>query len=202
MTLEARVVALLELVDEDRRSRCEAIAAAARQRTDGLLREAHTGARAQVRDAFAVERGRAAERVAAARAGLATRRRLYEQQRAAVLLAAGMERLPDALRQRWRDDAARAAWIAAVVGAAAAALPRSGWRIAHPADWPEAERAGLAARLAGATCDAPAFAADPAIAAGLAVAAGGNVIDGTLSGLTADRAAIGARLLGLLEDLR
>ena len=202
MTLESRVAALLELVDGDRRDRCEAVAAATRQRIDGLLREAHASARAQVRDAFAVERRRAAERVAAARAGLATRRRLYEQQRAAVLLAAGMERLPDALRQRWRDDAARAGWISAVVDAATAALPRNGWRIAHPADWPEAERAALVARLAGEYCDAPAFAADPAIAAGLSIAAGGNVIDGTLAGLTADRVAIGARLLGLLEDLR
>lgn len=202
MTLESRVAALLELVDGDRRDRCEAVAAATRQRIDGLLREAHASARAQVRDAFAVERRRAAERVAAARAGLATRRRLYEQQRAAVLLAAGMERLPDALRQRWRDDAARAGWISAVVDAATAALPRNGWRIAHPVDWPEAERAALVARLAGEYCDAPAFAADPAIAAGLSIAAGGNVIDGTLAGLTADRVAIGARLLGLLEDLR
>lgn len=202
MTLESRVAALLELVDADRRDRCEAVAAATRQRIDGLLREAHASARAQVRDAFAVERRRAAERVAAARAGLATRRRLYEQQRAAVLLAAGMERLPDALRQRWRDDAARAGWISAVVDAATAALPRNGWRIAHPVDWPEAERAALVARLAGEYCDAPAFAADPAIAAGLSIAAGGNVIDGTLAGLTADRVAIGARLLGLLEDLR
>ena len=202
MTLESRVAALLELVDGDRRDRCEAVAAATRQRIDGLLREAHASARAQVRDAFAVERRRAAERVAAARAGLATRRRLYEQQRAAVLLAAGMERLPDALRQRWRDDAARAGWISAVGDAATAALPRNGWRIAHPVDWPEAERAALVARLAGEYCDAPAFAADPAIAAGLSIAAGGNVIDGTLAGLTADRVAIGARLLGLLEDLR
>ena len=199
MTLETRVVALLELVEDDRRARCEAIAAAARQRSDALLAEAHATARTQVREAFAVERKRAAERLAAARAGLATRRRLYEQQRAAALLAAGLARLPDALRARWRDDAARAAWVDAVARAAAAALPRDGWRIAHPVDWADAERTALAARLAREP--APAFAGDAAITAGLRVAAGGIVVDGTLAGLTADRAAIGARLLGLVEDV-
>ena len=201
MTLETRVVALLELVEDDRRARCEAIAVAARQRSDALLAEAHATARTQMREAFAVERKRAAERLAAARAGLATRRRLYEQQRAAALLAAGLARLPDALRARWRDDAARAAWVDAVVRAAAAALPRDGWRIAHPDDWADAERAALAARLAREHAVAPAFTGDGAIAAGLRIAAGGNVIDGTLAGLTADRAAIGARLLGLVEDV-
>ena len=202
MTLDTRVVALLELVDEDRRARCEAIAAAARQRIDALLADAHATARAQVREAFAAERTRAAERLAAARAGLATRRRLYEQQRAAALLAVGLARLPDALRARWRDDAARAAWIDAAVRAAAAALPGGDWRIAHPADWADAERAALAARLAREHGVAPAFAGDASIAAGLRIAADGNVVDGTLAGLGADRAALGARLLGLVEDVR
>ncbi|MFO1317947.1 MAG: hypothetical protein U1F58_20310 [Burkholderiales bacterium] len=202
MTLEARVAALLELVEADRCGRCDAIVEATRQRIDALLGEAHAAARAQMREAFAVERKRAAERIAAARAGLATRRRLYEQQRAAALLAVGMERLPAALRARWRDDAARTAWVDAVVAVAATALPRDAWRIAHPVDWAEAERAALGARLAAELATAPAFAAERAIAAGMRIAAGGNVIDGTLAGLLADRATIGARLLGLIEDLR
>jgi hypothetical protein len=202
MTLEARVVALLELVEEDRRGRCEAIAAAARQRIDALLAEAHATARAQVREAFAAERTHAAERIAAARAALATRRRLYEQQRAAALLAVGMERLPEALRARWRDDAARAAWVDAVVGVASAALPREDWRIVHPVGWADAERDALATRLARELGTAPAFAGDRAIVAGMRICARGNAIDGTLAGLVADRTMLGARLLGLIEDLR
>ena len=93
--------------------------------------------------------------VAAARARLATRRRLYEQQRATALLAAGLARLPGVLRDAWRDEALRAAWVDAVVASALAALPRTAWRIAHPPAWPAAEQRAVAARLAPALADAP-----------------------------------------------
>jgi hypothetical protein len=153
-----------------------------------------------VRGAFAEERARAAAGVAAARARLATRRRLYEQQRASALLAAGLARLPGVLRDAWRDDALRAEWVDAVVASALSALPRTAWRIAHPQAWPAAERDAVAARLAQALAPPPSFAEDAAIDAGMRISAGGNVIDGTLAGIVADRGAIGARLLGLLES--
>jgi hypothetical protein len=199
MTLDRRTEALLALVEDDRQAKCGAILAEANQRAQALLAQAHADARAQVRAAFAEERARAATLVAAARARLATRRRLYQQQRASALLAAGLARLPGVLRDAWRDDALRRAWVDAVVASALAALPRAGWRIAHPPAWPEAERHAVAARLAPALADAPTFTDDAALDAGMRIGAGGNVIDGTLAGIVADRATIGARLLGLLE---
>ena len=197
MTLERRAEALLALVEGDRQAKCDAVLAEANQRARALLAQAHADARAQVRAAFAEERARAAAAVAAARARLATRRRLYAQQRAAALLAAGLARLPGVLRDAWRDEALRAAWVDAVVASALSALPRNAWRIAHAPGWSAAEQQAVAARLAPA--DRPAFAADAAIDAGMRISAGGNVIDGTLAGIVADRATIGARLLGLLE---
>ncbi len=44
------------------------------------------------------------------------------------------------------------------------------------------------------------FVEDPGVRCGLRIAADHNVVDGTLEGLLADRAEIGARLLDLLGD--
>ncbi len=202
MTLERRAQALLDLVEDDRRVRCEAIAAEAHGRRRAALDEAHREARERMRTAFEEERKRAAERLAAARAKLATHRRHAEQRRAAALLEAGLARLPATLERRWRAAATRAAWIDAIALRACEVLPRSGWRIAHPVTWPASEQRTLAARVSAVTGTAPDFLPDARISAGLRVTAAGIVVDGTLAGLTADRSVVGARLLGVLEGTR
>jgi hypothetical protein len=199
MTLERRTQALLDLVEGDRCSQCEAILTDARGRAAALLREAHADARARMREAFAEERRRRNERVAAARAKLQTRRRLHEQQRIAALLALGWRRLPDALRQRWHDDSMRRGWVDTVLEVAQRVLPHAGWQIAHGADWPAPEREEILARIAPDLDAPPTLRADAAIDAGLRIAAGGNVVDGTLTGLLADRVEVGAQLLRYLE---
>lgn len=139
-----------------------------------------------------------AARVSAARAMLATRRRLAQQQRAAALLAAGWARLPQELVDVWREPAARKAWVDRVAAEARALLAGGAWRIVHAPDWPESERDAFAAELA-ATGAVPELVADPRVRAGLKIAAGGNVIDGTQQGLLADRSEIGSLLLRELE---
>ncbi len=83
---------------------------------------------------------------------------------------------------------------------ARATLPTSAWRIAHAPDWPAPERDALGRELAATLGTSPVFVPDPRIRAGLKIAANGNIVDGTLEGLLADRAEIGASLLHLLED--
>jgi len=200
MTLERREQALLALVERDRASQCDAILTAARSRAAALVGEARADALARVRDVFAEERRTAHDTVAAARARLQTRRRLHDQQRTAMLLALAWQRLPDALRGRWRDPTLRRRWIDAILAAALKALPRTQWRIAHGADWPADERQALLARVTPELADVPALDADAAIVAGLRIAAGGNVVDGTLTGLTEDRAQVGAQLLRQMES--
>lgn len=202
MTLERRTQALLELVEADRHARCSAIADDAHERATTLVRQAHAEARTQMRDAFTEERSRAAQRLAAARAHLATRRRHAEQQRAAALLAVGLARLPDELRRQWAMADTRARWIDAALDSALAVLPRTPWRIEHPDDFGHDEREAITARLVSAQHAAPGFAAEARLAAGLRISANGIVVDGSLTGVIADRSAIGARLLGLLEAVR
>ncbi len=60
----------------------------------------------------------------------------------------------------------------------------------------------MASELTAALGVTPALVADADIRAGLKISADGNVVDGTLDGLVADRAEIGAQLLHLLEARR
>jgi len=189
--------ALLAVVEADRKRRVDAILDEASSRADAILKEAHERARREVRDAILAARLRAEERIITLRARLATARRLSEQRRAAGILAAEWASLPEALLTRWRRPETRRRWARHAIRAALSRLPRSGWRIEHPLDWPDEERAELAAALASELEAAPSFAADAAIQAGLRVHAGQNVVDVTFDGLLADREAIGARLLSL-----
>lgn len=199
MTASRQAEALLALVEADRAGKCGAILGAAREQAAAIRRDAHEAARERMRAMFAEERERRAARVAAGRADLETRRRIGLQRRAAAQLAAAWQALPRALTGRWQGGDERAAWIAGAVADARRLLPGSTWRVAHAAGWPQAERAALAAALAGDGI-AVTFEENAAPDAGLRIAAGGNVVDGTLAGLLADRAEIGALLLALLDE--
>jgi hypothetical protein len=152
-----------------------------------------------VRQAFDEQRLRRRERIAAAQARLATQRRLQEQQRTAALLRLAWEQLPGELGALWQQPETRATWVGAVLAAARPRLPPGPWRIVHAAEWPEGERQLLAQTPGTVSEVAPRFEVDPTIVAGLKVVSGGNVIDGTLEGLLADRADFEARLLRGLE---
>ena len=200
MSHERQQQALLDLVEADRRQKCDAILAEAQGRGRAVLKQAHADARACMRNAFREERLRRDARVDAARANLETRRRLAGQQRAAALLAAGWKKLPEELLRRWRILELRRLWVAAVVAGARTSLPATAWRIIHAPDWPAAERDAVRSELAltpGAEC---LFDENPRIRAGLRISANGNVVDSTQDGLLSDRAEIGSQLLRLLEE--
>jgi hypothetical protein len=199
VTVERQAQALLDLVESDRAQKCEAILSAARGRADGIIRLAYGDARARMHAAFREERERHDARVRAARANLQTKRRHALQRRAAALLAAAWVRLPEELVRRWHMATTRQAWVAAVVANAQTLLPRCAWRIVHAPDWPAAERESLTTELATALGSTPVCEASEGIRAGLKISGNGNVVDGTLEGLLADRSEIGGRLLQILE---
>jgi hypothetical protein len=200
MKLESQTQALLDLVETDRARRVAAILDEAQGRAAALHAQAHADARKRMREAFVEQRVLQRERIAAAMARLATQRRLHEQQRTAALLQRAWERLPGELLQRWREPVARAAWVAQVIAAARARMPRGPWRIVHAPDWPAPEQQALRHELSTQPGAAPGFEPDPHIRAGLKVAAAGNLIDGTLDGLLADRGELESRLLRQLES--
>ena len=199
MNTEQQMNALLDLVEADRARRCAQILGDERGRAAALLAQAHADARARMRQAFAEQRALRRERIAAALARLATQRRLHEQQRNAALLRLAWDRLPGALLALWQQAGPRAQWVAHVLASAHARMPAGPWLVAHAPDWPAAEQRELAQAIAAASGATARFEADATIAAGLKISANGNVIDGTLRGLLADRSAIESALLRRLE---
>lgn len=183
--------ALLDMLEAERRAQCGQRLAEARAEAAALREHARAEARTRVREAFAEQRRRRDQREAAARARLATRRRLHAQQHTAALLALALERLPQELRALWAEPDTRRAWAAATLAGARQQLPAGPWLVRHASGLTAEERAALGEGLQ--------FAEEAALDAGLRVEAGPNVIDGTLAGLLADRAAFEARLLRALE---
>lgn len=198
MTVETRAESLLSLVESDRHHRREVIFADAHKSASLLLAEAHRKAQARMRTAFLDERRQSTERLHAARARLQTRRRAAAQERAGAMLAAAWQRFPAALRTRWHDPMQRAAWIAHMLTIARRVLPTGAWRIDYAAGWPESERQACAVALREAGTDVQ-FTCVAEIDAGIRIRASSIVIDGTVEGLLADRAEIGARLLFAFE---
>jgi vacuolar-type H+-ATPase subunit E/Vma4 len=199
MTLERRMEALLELVEADRVHQLDAILARARREAAAARKQAHAEARSRVRKAFVEARERAEARIAAAQAKLQTERRIARQRRAQALLAEGLRQLPAALLHRWREPESRRAWLVALAEAAVAVLPRTSWRVRFPSDFSRAELEAYATSLADQVGAVPQCILDVRIGAGLKIAADGNVVDGTLDGLLADRYEVGAKLLRAIE---
>jgi hypothetical protein len=197
---EERARALLALVDEYRAAKSGEILDAARGEARALVAQAFRLARSRVHEAIVEERKRHAAAVAGAEARLHTRRRLAHQSREAAMLTEGWRLLPDALRERWRNAAARRRWAESHLGRGLATLPRTEWEIAHAPGWAEDERQAAAGWLAAHGGPDLAFAEDASLAAGFRVRAGHNTLDATLEGLLADRRAIEGRLLHHLEQ--
>ena len=74
------------------------------------------------------------------------------------------------------------------------------WQVDFAADWPPAERESFAARLAAAGVARATWQAREDIDGGVRIRAGNNVVDATIDGLLADRAALEGRLLDLLHE--
>jgi hypothetical protein len=135
------------------------------------------------------------DRLAALDAALATESRLHEQRRFRALLDEAWRRLPVALDALWRDASGRREWTRHVLAGAREELAPGDWSIAYAPGWPEEERREAIEELAAAGYGVDTAMEDARMRAGLQVRRGGNVLDGTLHGLLADRNAVGARLL-------
>jgi hypothetical protein len=222
LTLEQRTAALLALVEDYRARRCAALIEPAREQARSILRAARAEGRRRVHTAVAELRSRLAAEVGAAQARLATERRLAEQRQALAVLREAWSELRDALQRRWRDPAARALWLDSQLERALRVLPRDRrqaaalagtaaghahseepadepWQIEHGADWPAAERDAFFDRIKSAGMTVASARAREDIDGGLRIRAGANVVDATIDGLLADRAAVEGRLLDLLR---
>jgi len=199
LTLEQRTAALLALVDQYRQARSAALLDPAREEARTVLRRARAEGRRRVHTAIGEARQRIAGEVGAAQARLATEQRLAEQRRSLRTLHDAWTALREALRARWHEPQWRALWLDAHLARALQALPRGRWLIECAADWPAAESDEFARRLADAGIDEIDWQMFDRLDGGVRIRAGNNVVDATIDGLLADRAALEGRLLDLLQ---
>ena len=200
MKLAERTDALLAAVEQYRAQRCAALLDPARAEARAVLKAALADARRRVTTAIDEERRRLRHEVGAVEASLSTERRLVAQQRAVRQLGRAWTALRARLIARWTDAPTRRVWVEAHLARAVDCLAHdTGWRIRHHPAWQEDERRAAAGRLAARGIRAV-FEPDASIAAGFVAACGHNVLDASLDGLLADRAALEGRLLQALEE--
>jgi hypothetical protein len=200
MKLADRTSALIASVDQFRAERCAALLEPAVAEARAVVKAALVDARRRVATAIDEERKRLRRDVGAVESSVATERRLSAQQRAVQQLGIAWDALRSALSERWTEPDARRRWVESHLVRARECLAHdSEWRIRHHDAWTGDERRTAARQLQSHGVRAV-FEHDPAIAAGFVVACGHNVLDASLDGLLADRAALEGRLLQGLEE--
>jgi len=200
MTLRERASALLGVVDEYRDRECRTVVERAQYEAATVARRAHAEARHRVHQIVLAERQRATAAIRAAQAELQTARRHYRRRRDLALLDLAWPRLEAALQRRWDAPEPRGQWVDDLVRAAIQRLPAGPWTLTHPPSWPAAERDAVVAKVTAACGAPPRLVADVEIRAGLLIASGTTTLDGSIHGLLADRPAVAARLLALVEE--
>jgi F0F1-type ATP synthase membrane subunit b/b' len=204
LDLEDPAQSLLQVVETYHKRRCEEIVGQGQVQARTIVRDAYRDGRRRLRETILGERRRARAQIASAQAELQTYRRQCEQQSTRALLEVAWPRLRSELLHRWQDGAARRTWVDSLLQQALGSLPQGRWRIHHPPDWPFEEQERSAEFLAAFLQETPEFQADAALRAGLRVCGpssgtGETCLDGSLDTLLADRKALEARLLDLIE---
>lgn len=199
MSIARALTALLEVVDRDRQTRCETLLAEAQAAADALLAAARADSRRRLRSSVKAERAHTATLAAAARARLEAAQRQAQHAQARQAIAAGAERLPEALRAIWRDGARRRRWLASAVQGAARRLPLKDWRIEFPPTLPRDDLEWLRQEAEALGVGKACCQAEPGIDAGITIRVGNASFDATVSGLLADRTLVDGRLRHFFE---
>jgi hypothetical protein len=197
MTLADTEQRLLQLVEQWRDEECRALMERAQTEARELLRNSRRRARRQVHETYVAEHERARERLAAARAELATRRHRRQRQLGEVILGAGRQQLAERLTARWGEPDRRTRWIRSAVADAQVRLPAGHWTVRHGADFRTEDHNTLLASIGSSR--PPALVADHRVGAGLVIECAGVQLDASAAGLLADREAIEGRLLALMQ---
>ena len=200
--IDTRLQHLLDVVERNRNERCEAVLGEAREQAQKLLKQAYQDARKHLHSKVQSTREDARQRLAAAEAQRQTRTRLQRQNADRALLERAWEPLNEQLLRYWQEPDTRRHWIDNLIRQAALNLVSKPWRIEHPADWPDAERTELLAKLVKTSGSVPEFSSQTRIKAGLRICAGDACVDGTRCGLLRSRSRIEGIMLAKLNDCR
>jgi vacuolar-type H+-ATPase subunit E/Vma4 len=190
---------LLRELERETQAECQALISAAEQEARAIVARARGDATERTHAAIVLLRQEGRRRLLRAKAQADTELRLRAHRDASAAIAMAWPLLEAALLACWHDPASRRLWAESALRHAAARLLRGPWKIEHPTDWSESERQSLPSMLPEDGSVKVEFKADADVAAGLRIRAGQALLDATLQGLLADRAAVAAALLAEVE---
>lgn len=192
---------MLAAIELKRQTEQERIFAQARQEAAQLIAQSHRKARERMREWVAGERRQMTLNLQNVRAQEETEQRNHAMNVANRYLEQARQQLDQALLERWQDPAGRLAWIRALMERALVILPGGEWEIRHPADLDATHWiAPIVQRIIAAGLPAPRTKAEEALRAGLRFGCRGAWLDGSIAGLMANRLAIDAALLALMQN--
>ncbi|MEO5332085.1 MAG: hypothetical protein H7839_08685 [Magnetococcus sp. YQC-5] len=191
--------AMLALVEEKRVQQQNRILAQAQAEAAHLMAEAHRLARARMKETITQERRRQERAFQTAQAQHETELRHQVLNQAKRQLQTGRDLLDKVLLEQWRMPDSRRHWITSVTERAVAFLPKGLWEVCHPKDLDGVELVPLVEIVQREGLMAPRTRSEETVMAGLRIGCQGAWVDGTLTGLVANRATIDAMLLALLQ---
>jgi vacuolar-type H+-ATPase subunit E/Vma4 len=160
-----------------------------------IIRNAHRRARERMRTRFLRERRRMRDAEQSASARVATRNRLAKHTNVNNLIDTAWHMLPDALEQRWKDKSARTDWCDMMLQQTFRALPGPAILVEHPKDWDRKERQAFVESIHQHYGRLPKARADAGLRAGLRICSDQSCLDGSPTGLLAQRSRVAAELL-------
>ncbi|MBF0341555.1 MAG: hypothetical protein HQL95_11430 [Magnetococcales bacterium] len=193
---------LEEMLAEIEQKRCSEqtrILSHAREEAAVLIAAAHRQARGRMREFVARERRLLEAAMKSAQTREETERRNHAMSVVRRTLEQARVLLEAALRERWNDPDSRGEWIGKLLERALEFLPAGEWEMVHPARWEASERDAFLLRIQAAGLPAPRVRPEEGLVAGLRLGCQGAWVDGSIPGLTANRSAIDAALLALLQ---
>ncbi len=193
--IDAQVLRLLDIVQAYQQQQCDALLKEAEKESRSILRQAYRLARKNIHDDIQLTRQHIKDTMAAARARQHTL--LMQQRHTAALsfLEQCWVALERSLQDRWQQPECRREWAAKILSTAAGVMPAGDWQVEHPEGWSaqeQGELAGQAQTIPGVNLQ---FNTGPGLVAGIRISADSTSVDGSLSGLLADRTAIEALIL-------
>ncbi|MBF0294603.1 MAG: hypothetical protein HQL96_05390 [Magnetococcales bacterium] len=199
MNISPTLAAMLALVEEKKRQQQEHILAQARAEAVALIAVAHRQARTRMHEAIVGERRMARQALQEAHTRQETELRGHAMNLANRQLREGRQLLENTLLERWQNPASRQAWILGLTARALACLPEGQWEVWHPPGLPTEALDPLREKLREVGKPDPTPHEEAGMVAGLRIACQGAWVDGSATGLMADRMAIDAMLLALLQ---
>lgn len=198
--VDAQVQRLLEIVNNYQQEQCGVLSEQAGQQSQQIIRQAYREARLRLHHDIQDSRQHMQQELSATRAKLHTMMMQQRHRADQEFLAQSWELLVAKLMQRWQKPEQRKLWVQKIFDTAIQVLPAEQWQVAHPPDWPTAEKKQFEEMVSHNAQKQLVIAPDAEMKAGIRISADGALVDGSLDGMLSDRVRIESEVLAQCRE--